>query len=888
MIKKQLAVAIACALCVTVNQRAYAANDIEIVSGAELTNITQVTEADSSESFTSSNDSALLGIDNLVIFNPRPPIISISTSDLGTNSELGNLTLSTDINFDLYGVDYNRYDFSAHNNIILSSYISDKDLSTDWNSIILNLNPDSDANGSGEVILNGSIEGNVDTTITGSLIIGATGTYNLDGSLDYRTSLTVDSIDNTAGGTFNFSSGSLNLTGSGLTIGADELLGDSVILSNRMDLSVADDVTVESGASLVFDSSSYSTNSAATFSSNLLNSGSVSVNGYYADLEVAGNIINDGSAGEGITTLDGGTLTANNIINTNGGELDFVSGDLYLSGVGITVGTDGLLGNDVVLNSSRELYVADDIVVESGASLTVDSGYMGMEFVDYVLDVNNDVNIINNGDVSFNGGYFMVSGTSTNDGGSMVLDGGILYTDSISNINGGTFDFISGRLELNESDLTIGSTGLLGDAYANTSSRSAYIKGDVTIDADASLTINSGDFTANSITNNGSFSFNSGHLRLGSDLNIGATGLLGEADSILTSSRALSLSGDVTVDENSSLSINGGRFVADNIVNNGSFNFSAGYIDLNGVNNVIIGDTGLFGNALVLDNVRHLDVASEVLVEAGANLTINNDNSSNITDFGALTNNGNVNITDESLNVAGDITTNASGFTSFNGDSSLIDGERSTLTANSVVNTNGGKFNFVSGDIEIAGDQVIGSSGLVNNLAREPDSKLLRLTVGRTLSVAGDVTVESDAILELNFNSLNDATTFSSNLLNNGNVNIIGGTLNVGENIINDGLLGAGHMETNGGRISFVNMINTNGGTFTNNGGYLSNIESIENSNGGSTIHNSGNFTVSNITNNAGSYVLNGGSYIQVISLIQLVVVFSLTQGIFVLRVIKV
>jgi len=145
--------------------------------------------------------------------------------------------------------------------------------------------------------------------------------------------------------------------------------------------------------------------------------------------------------------VDNGVLVAGSINNINDAGFNFNSGTVELTNSGLTVGNGGLLDDNVTLTTrSRVLSVSGDVVVDDGASLTVDSGsYVrayGSSGVNHFLsNLNNHgaVSVANttNPDSSSYTGQLIVDGVITNDGAgaSLTLDGGILKAGGINTIN---------------------------------------------------------------------------------------------------------------------------------------------------------------------------------------------------------------------------------------------------------------------------------------------------------------------------------------------------------------------------------------------------------------------------------------------------------------------
>jgi len=752
MNKKQLAVAIACAMCVMVNQQVYSANDIEIVSGSIENNIA------GSLSFTSTDDTAQLGIDNITT-NWAAPIsetvsqnewnspvgetVTVSTAELGTNNQSGDITFTENLTH--AGPVRLFLNLNAHNDINLNGTISGDYSSYRYNSIYdhyngslsLTLNPDSDALNGGVVNLNGTISGNVHTTVNGALEIGATGTYSLDNHWGYA-SLTAESINVADGGNFDFTKGHLTLTNSDLIIGAGGLLGENFALETNSGrrLTLANDgvLTIDAGASFTLNSGRLEvgsivnngsfnygvwgdltlTNSGLTIGADGL-LGNTFITGAGRDLTLANNNILTIDAGASFD-LYYGSLEVGSIINN--GSFKYSHGALTLTNSGLTIGTNGLLGNNVDLSGWRTLSVSGDVNVEDGATLLVDNDYNAHNSVDnrFLSNLNNQGTIaINNARSAAdaaNGDYFYmnpfgteltVDGTLINDGAaaSTTLNGGALIVGGITNLNGGSFTFNSGYLGLTNSGLTVGVDGALGDNVSLGYKDTLAVAGNIVIDNGATLSMDANYVTlsAASISNSGNFNFNSGNLELtNSGLTVGSGGLLGD-NVTLSSQRRLVVAGDVPVDSAATLTFdhnNGGHF-------------------LSNLNNQ--------GTVSVISNSSYLGTNFD------GNLTVD----------GVITNDG-------------------------AGASLILD--RGVLTAGAINNINDGSFDFNSGQLELTNSgMTVGSGGLL--------SDNVTLDRNRVLSVAGDVVVNSGASLTMDTADRYRKNHFLSNLNNQGTVSII-------------------------------------------------------------------------------------------------------------------
>ena len=713
--KRRVVSAIACALNLGVLPVSMAANNIDISSST-----TQLITADGAGNFTSNNDSANLNLGDITAAWLSNFSVNVATTTSGANTEPGNISLNTALDFN--GYMSSSLTLNALGSININAGILDSD-ATVGDRLSLNLTP------AGVVNLNSSIGESTNTTINGNLVVGATGAYNLVNASD---SLTVNSITNTAGGTFQYSAGSLTLNNA-LNIDNTGLLGASLALGSGQNLQSA-------GMSV---------------GTSAMSSGDVTQTG--GSNTVNGVLTLDSGGGY---TLDGGTLRTGSIDNSAGGAFTFNSGSLALTGSDFTVGSTGLLGSNVTLESSRALTnVSGNVTVDSGATLVVAGGGASPGTMAYVPgsdgtniggDLNNAGTTLFRGDIGphnvriagainndganakvtitdFNahatriGGTPLVdvrSGIVNSNGANLTLDGGFLTTTSISNVSGGSFTYKAGALFLDS--LIIGTGQLLGNNFTIDGSKALGTPDSaLVIDAGANLVLDGGELFVDSINNAGAFSFNSGRLVLNSTsgLTVGASGVFGN-NLTLGANQELSLQyGSLLVDAGSTVNLNGGTLQIDaidnsvtGIQNNGTFNFNSGVLRLG--SSFTVGSAGLLGTSVGLATGQALLTAKTVNIDAGSDLTLN----------GGI------------------------------------------LRADAGINNNG-SFVFNSGRLDVGSGLVVGSAGLLgNNVA---------LSANRELSASSGVTVDAGAAVSQS----GGASGLYGGLTNNGSINVTGGDL---------------------------------------------------------------------------------------------------------------
>ena len=671
----------------------FAGNDIEIVSGNALVNM--------GSGYVSTDDSAQIGIYDLY---PDSPSVyrSVTTGSAGANTQEGNILLSGDVDFNRSNVNGpGTLRLNALNNIVLDGRLYD---GLGFNDRFnLYLNPDSDAQGGGAAYLNSSIGRGLRTTVDGNLVIGGTGAYNLT---DINDGLSADSIDNSLGGSFSFTAGSLTLNNSNLSIDTGGLLGSSVALSASKFLSVGNSnvVSLGAGSSLV---------------------------------------------------VSGGSLTAGQIDNSAGGAFGFTSGILGLGNSGLAIDASGLLGNAVSLDSAKVLSVSD--VINVGAT------------------------------------------------GNLDLNGGQLSAASIENSAGGTFVFNSGSLSLTNSNVTVGTSGLMGNSLALTSDKRLYMNNNqLIIDASGSVSLDGGYLRAESVDNSagGTFSFNSGDLELAnSNLVVGSGGLF--SNLALSTGKKVFLLNDnaLVIGSGSSVTLDGGSLTVGSINNTvgGSFAFNAGSLLFTG-SSVNIDEAGVLGNTLAMDGGKYLQVASMIVGNGSGNNDVINQTG------------GTVNI-----RPSGTMVVDAGGVYNISGGTLDLDNSNGMMVNGHVFQTGG----------QVFGTKVLGDSSIPLVLGA---GGLYELNGGTLVASSIDRTAGGDFLFT-------SGTLFTSENIDVNTAGLLGDTINLtaGTKLTAGAMIlsNSGSVELNGGTLDVTNIDNSAGGTFTYLAGDLVTGNSVTINSGG-------------------------------------------------------
>lgn len=378
-------------------------NNIDIVNSETNTNINQETEE---LFFKSTDDNAELSVFQLRSALTQGNVI-VETSEAGNNSQDGNITFKTSLDFD--GIEGERnLTLNAIGNIVLDGYTIGDSNPGDTDQLNLNFNADFDNNNNGAVFIrNATINTNKgDLTATGR------------GNSIFRSGVWIDNSQLNTGG------GNLNLEG----IAVDNLpFNHGILLTNSVLNSGSGEITL-SGTS----GTQTNTNIGVWLDQSTLNSeaGNINIigNGQGSITNNIGILLNNNSTLQ--TTTGNITLTGNSQngfnsfgINLNQGNLLTVDGTIQLTGT--SQGNDG----------SVAVYVSNSNLTSTG------SGMIDLQGNNNGTGNNNDgISILNNtiisssetGTLNLSG----VSGDGNNSEGILLLNGQIRTVDGEIFING--------------------------------------------------------------------------------------------------------------------------------------------------------------------------------------------------------------------------------------------------------------------------------------------------------------------------------------------------------------------------------------------------------------------------------------------------------------------
>jgi hypothetical protein len=334
-------------------------------------------------------------------------------------------------------------------------------------------------------------------------------------------SYTADDLSGIAA--LQFTAGTLAVTGSsGLAIGINELIGDSVTLDSAKTLNVTDAITINDGASLALAGGSLTAGNISNEGTFVYNSGMLHVagtsglqigaDGLFTAMTLAPEdamVVADATTigANGTLSIAGGTFTTDSI--SNSGSFAFISGTLAITGSsGLSIGSDGLL-------ATTTLYPGD------------------------TLDITDAIRIANDG--------------------TATMSGGTIITDRIE--NNGVFRFLSGSLELTgSSGLVIGNDGLFAaktlsaaDALHVAAATTLELGGSLTVDGGvfqtSVLELDGGSYTAADLRGIASLQLASGSLRFNGESGISIGHMSAITDVSLFDGDLLDVAGAVVIEE---------------------------------------------------------------------------------------------------------------------------------------------------------------------------------------------------------------------------------------------------------------------------------------------------------------------------------------------------
>lgn len=545
------------------------------------------------------------------------------------------------------------------------------------------------------------------------------------------------SIDNSNGGTFTFSGGTLDLVtaGMGLTTGAGTIGGRLI---------GPGDVTKVGAGALVVDLNTHT------------NSGDININ--EGSVEVtAGGRLSDGAT---VNIASGARLELNTtfadaIFGLNG------AGDVLLGDANLTVGNSIVPGNTGGVGTFSGT-ISDDPGPGVGDFEKRGPGtftFAGQATHTGLTDVENGEMIVTG---SIIGSRVTVTNGPLTGGGTLTINGGTIDTPArlaadmataTLNLNGGSLtalqlDVVAGSNYLSTFNWTAGAIRLTGaggvtvgvapssdqpfqDDLDLIAGKSLEIDNTTTVGAAGTLAITGGTLTTGMLdnTSGGAFSFDSGILRFTQDQTLDATfAAQADVNTPIQAGRTLEVTTQATVD--APLVVAGGMVSFGSVVNPQNLILDSGTFQVTSSDLDVAAATSVDASTGMTVSVTNgaLNVAAGGAYNAiGSTLSVNN----------ASTNDGEINAINADLAFTGGLTNN--------GELNLIN-TSITGTVTSTVSSSSTLVgaNSVSGDYTMAA-----SDALLINIAGTLPSEFDTLTVGGNAALAGGLTVALDPLFVL-------------------------------------------------------------------------------------------------------------------------------------------
>ncbi len=694
------------------------------------------------------------------------------------------------------------------------------------------------------------------TNVAGSTVLDATGTLNLNGG-----ELRTQNFTSNAGGIFSHDGGTLSINGgtldlgsitsltldsTGGTTGLNLMNGSSYSLSNTLNVGDTGNASlgVQNGASI----SSYVLYAGNQAGSN----GTVVVDGAGSTLDSTGYLY-VGYAGDGTMTVSNGGVFNGTYYDyvgyTGTGELNILSGGKFNSGSGYglfiarnsgsvaTVNIDGVgselnsdwfqsvNGNGTTNITNQGLAnISGDTRLYANGTLNVSTGELNVDST-HTATAGMNTNML-----STYGGTVNVDGvTRVGANGTLLINGGTLSTGSFNHTSGGSFDFRSGSMVVNNGVFDPGTTSYtLDSTYAGVtlnidSGGSAnfadgftigsngtldlagvFDSGDLTNTSGGTVNVNGGISTVNGdFDNSGSvFSFNAGTVNIeNGSFNSGVASF--NLDSVSGTS-TLNLNGGSTMDYQDTLTVGA----------NGRLNVETGDIDVSDGMNA---STGFSSGTLMIAGGR---------VNADGNLRVGHNGTGLVQlDGGSLSVTGQF-----SLDAAGTVNLNAGtlqfGSTSFDefkainksvgseiiGQVDVLAGQ--VVDVNEMDNLSGSLNSLTNQIVWNNGGTILGDGSVQGSLLNATDAELRvaagnrirfstfdashsnfgRIDVVGTSSSTSEIEFEGNLVNETDglFTARNALIRFDRGMQNDGQFSVALGDADVYGNINNDGTIGIG------------------------------------------------------------------------------------------------
>ncbi|MBL9031637.1 MAG: filamentous hemagglutinin N-terminal domain-containing protein, partial [Phycisphaerae bacterium] len=706
-------------------------NNITIVAGSTATNI------NSTNPFASTANSAQLGVNLITAALTGGASVSVTTATGGANSQVGNITLNTTLNYN--GTGTNTLTFSAHNNIVINGQITDS--SPGGDSLNLVLVADSDASGAGDVDINAAINlgggtfssSGVHFDNTGASISAASLAFTHTGNVNVFNTTATNLGASTIGGTLTVLTTAGGITDSGVvTVG-----GASAFSSFGSDDDIVIDQLDSSGAVSL-------TTIGAGGNATVVNASALDI----ASANVGGDLSLDADTGN--LTASGAVVVGGNAsLATSQTNADISIADLTVAGT-IALSTVGATGDATITNSSGLTFATSTIGGSLSATATT-------------------------GDIS-DSGTVTIGGTSSfiaADADSTITLDQIAATGAVSVTTAGA----NGDVTLaNAGALILGTSTIGGSLDASATSGNITDTGTVTVGGNAIfLTFGTNDdITLDQLAVTGTVAVDT----------IGSTG-----HATIVNATALDLAGSNVGGNFSATAATGNVTDSGLVVVGGNAAFVAG----NSGDDIVLDELAVAGSLSLTTSGAggHATVVNAIALDLGASSVGGNlaatASTGNLTDSGTITVGGNASFTTSNANddiivnqlaVSGSVAVNTTGST---GNATVVNATALDLAASSV----GGDLSATAstGNLTDSGTVMVGGDAAFTTSNTDDDIVVNQLNVTGVISVnttgaSGDATIVEASSLDIGASNVGGtllATSTIGNMTDSGTISVGGG-----------------------------------------------------------------------------------------------------------------
>jgi filamentous hemagglutinin family protein len=682
-------------------------NDIEIVAGGGNANI------NAANPFASTNDTAQLGVNLILAALTGGANVTITTGTGGTNTQQGNITLSTPLDFN--GTGQNTLTLNASNNIVINQPIIDSTFGGDKLNLVFNAG--------GDVLINDSISTVGGSFTSNSVNFVKAGLGNIDTGLAGITGVDAGTLTINASGDIDINVGFL--FSNNLSAGVPGNIGNGGAINLTAGGNITTDLTATINSATDAQNGNAGNGGAVTF----IAGGNINVRSITSSSSATGGTVGNGGA---VTLTAGGTITVQpnlggssiNATGTQGGNISLTGDEIDFTGTVSSTGT--LLLQPATASQNIAIAGTDDTAaldLTATELALLENGFSSIT----IGRADSSGAITLAGDVTFNDPVTLLSPAGS---GSINTTG---FT--LTGANNATISLIAnqaittGNISNPGREITLTSNSGIIDTSAGTldSSSPTGNGGAIALQAQGNITTNA--INTASVINNQAGNGTGGTIRLTStggaiDTSLGTLASFGQTAGAI----ALDAAGDVTTAQlDSGAGITGGDVTVTS--RQGGIDTSRGIINPN---------TGSGTSGAVTLNANLDIITGEIRATAlsgnGNDITLTSTSGSiNTTAADLNTSSGDGNAGKISLSALGNITTSALVSFSNAGNAGII-----TLSA-----TNGqiatGNITAISptqtGDISITGNE-INFTGTANSVNSNGNLLLQPGTLNQNIAIA--------------------------------------------------------------------------------------------------------------------------------------------------------